>query len=288
MCSSVSFDTHAAHAGVPCLGDPHSQIDHKVGICYTVVPLGREGPRVAPSSLLAVLGPVVWWNHPFVWEYYSLFADGFLLHLFLLYPPMCVYVCTGACWRWRDGSGDGENDHWGGLNSVYWTVCALFSVDWTPCVILFTQFGQMTCSIFLLAKDRYSWRHERRKGQSQTKLTPGQEGARRSISCISAGIKQDVCFPAGEAVRMSAVLEALPAQGDWYANAGKVLRPACRRCLLHNVLVVTSWPRYVCVFIRSSEHRASYGLERCCRLIPAKNAAKIDRVCVFCWVNRRY
>ena len=151
MCSSISFDTHAAHAGVPCLGDPHSQIDHKVGICYTVVPLGREGPRVAPSSLLAVLGPVVWWNHPFVWEYYSLFADGFLLHLFLLYPPMCVYVCTGACWRWRDGSGDGENDHWGGLNSVYWTVCALFSVDWTPCVILFTQFGQMPCSIFMLA-----------------------------------------------------------------------------------------------------------------------------------------
>ena len=44
---------------MPSLGDPHSQIDHKVGICYTVVPLGREGPRVAPSSLLAVLGPVV-------------------------------------------------------------------------------------------------------------------------------------------------------------------------------------------------------------------------------------
>ena len=174
------------------------------------------------------------------------------------------------------------------FTGLFELLCALFSVDWTPCVILFTQFGQMTCSIFLLAKDRYSWRHERRKGQSQTKLTPGQEGARRSISCISAGIKQDVCFPAGEAVRMSAVLEALPAQGDWYANAGKVLRPACRRCLLHNVLVVTSWPRYVCVFIRSSEHRASYGLERCCRLIPAKNAAKIDRVCVFCWVNRRY
>jgi hypothetical protein len=43
-----------------------------------------------------------------------------------------------------------------------------------------------------------------------------------------------------------------------------------------------TWITNVCVFIRSSELPASYGLERCCRLIPAKNAAKIDRVCVFC------
>ena len=52
-------DTHAVHAGVPCLGDPHSQI--VITQLVSVVPLGREGPRVNPparSSLLAVLGAV--------------------------------------------------------------------------------------------------------------------------------------------------------------------------------------------------------------------------------------
>ena len=193
----------------------------------------------------------------------------------------CLLTLARWLWRWWK---------W----SLGWTEfclldCLCFVFSWlnSLCNFVYSIRSNAMFYFYVGYKDRYSWRHERRKGQSQTKLTPGQEGARRSISCISAGIKQDVCFPAGEAVRMSAVLEALPAQGDWYANAGKVLRPACRRCLLHNVLVVTSWPRYVCVFIRSSEHRASYGLERCCRLIPAKNAAKIDRVCVFCWVNRR-